>query len=103
MNIDFDGSTKLSKIISLKFKENSVAFLLYPNPAKNSLKVQIPINRKGLTMKIYNLQGQLQWQQTFSNPSPIIQISLNNMASGLYHLVIEENNKRTETLQFIKQ
>lgn len=62
--------------------------LLFPNPNKGTfqLKYSMPFE-----LRIYDLQGRLQFSNTYTQPNPIIQVP--NLVSGVYLYQIVENQR----------
>ncbi len=87
--------------------ESSTSFTLYPNPASDTLHIQIKNNKgddnsafaKAYTYNIYDMLGrQVLFNKTLANNGPI---NVSNLKSGSYLIKIE-NQDSHQTLRFIK-
>jgi hypothetical protein len=66
---------------------------VYPNPSQGDFRIQHP-NLQGVAkISIYNSIGQIIHSQTSTSGS--IECNLNHVASGVYYLQIQDNNKKT--------
>jgi len=74
-------------------------FLVYPNPANNNLFIELS-DYKNSTLEIRNTVGQV-LQNIAVNDSKT-QISVNDLASGIYFVIIK-NDKRNEVRKIIIQ
>ena len=72
--------------------------VLWPNPVKNSLKIQLTnFNSKKISIGLFDLQGR-QILKSLEEPKTNIfikEIHFENIASGIYLLSIQQGNKRT--------
>jgi hypothetical protein len=60
-------------------------FLLYPNPAKNELFVELlQLTNDDIQVSLLNVQGQLISTNTYSSTSDRIKLDVSNLASGVY-------------------
>ena len=85
--MDFDGEYEMSKSISVNWKER-VSISIYPNPAKDDLTVNLPVNAIPQEIYLLDMTGrilhQLDWNQGH--------ISLGNVPGGVYFLRIKMGN-----------
>jgi len=83
---------------------NQYNFILYPNPAGNSISLLEPSMQAGrnqmLHCSIYDATGVLCLQRTIENGGSM---HLNNLAQGIYTILINFGNEETSTVQFVKQ
>lgn len=77
------------------------AFLLYPNPAQNWVKVQSKSSQTFKAVRIYNLQGQLVLEQTYAKPVLETEISLPNLPKGVYQTIIETGETHNEIIPLL--
>jgi hypothetical protein len=77
------------------------AFLLYPNPAQNWVKVQSKSSQTFKAVRIYNLQGQLVLEQTFTKPVLETEISLPNLPKGVYQTIIDATETQRENIPLL--
>ena len=65
-------------------ENNEVAFMIYPNPAKNYVTIE---SAKAADVKIYSVNGQMLSQQTISEG--INTIDLSNLNAGMYFISVD--------------
>lgn len=66
-------------------------FLIYPNPTKNYFNVDLKKNFSGyIDLKIVNILGETVYQTILKQPKN--QISINDMKSGIYSVILENNH-----------
>lgn len=64
--------------------------LIYPNPATENLRVELPNHwTEPITLRIWNLAGQLIYQETISETNPLTIVSLHDWKSGMYLLSLK--------------
>lgn len=85
---DHDGTTTYSKVISLKINCDKTTVLVYPNPVKDFLNINISMvsPRDILTAVLYDATGRLLVKKQLNNGSNTI--SMQKMAAGIYSLVV---------------
>ena len=60
-------------------------FLLYPNPAKNELFVELlQLTNEDIQVSLLNVQGQLISNTIYNNNADRIKLDVSNLASGIY-------------------
>ena len=77
-------------------------FSVYPNPAKNNLKIELGQNIEAYYVTINNVVG----KTVMMLPQPEIDqpIDISNLATGTYFLqVMDKNTKSVSTQKFIKE
>jgi hypothetical protein len=78
---------------------------LYPNPVKDILFINLknPVEKK-LLAQLFNVAGQLIYQQTFDTPGQdeLLQIAFSNYAKGTYILKLDAGNSVHLTKKLIK-
>ena len=84
---DLDGTFHYSNIIALSDKTTSGEILLYPNPATESINLQIPDGLLGQSYEIYNITGQFVKNGTLSGNFNVI--NLEALPQGFYVLLID--------------
>jgi len=104
--IDKDGSTSYSTIISLQSSEAATAASIYPNPAVDITNISIHNISKTQTIKysIVDNAGRilLQSNTLVSIGNTIIPLNIKGLTSGLYHVSIIGETINTQ-LAFIKE
>lgn len=97
--VDFDGQTELHKIISVAFEAN-LDIKVYPTIVENELfivsKTQSLTNA---TIRIYNVNGQVIYNQSNLNTNSI---DVSKLEQGIYFIRLVVGNQRIST-SFIKQ
>jgi Secretion system C-terminal sorting domain len=76
-------------------------FLIYPNPCKEKLQVQVKENTNA-GIKIYNLNGQVVLKTEFEN-TKAIELNVTELISGMYVLEIQTNNTKSKRVKWIKE
>jgi len=84
---NLDGTFHYSNIIALSDKTISEEILLYPNPATESINLQIPASLLGQTYEIYNIAGQFVKNGILLGNYHVI--NLETMPQGFYLLLID--------------
>jgi hypothetical protein len=73
-----------------KFTEDLIA---YPNPASSQIWIEFrEMSKLPIGVAIYNLQGQMVFEQSFGPYQRIIRLEQLNMSSGLYLIRVEDGN-----------
>jgi serine protease AprX len=85
---NFQDALNLALSIPKKIKYE---FDLYPNPANSNFTLTIPESIIGSNIKIYNSLGQLVLEQNIK--SAVQNISIQNLANGIYCYFIDNNEK----------
>jgi len=86
--------------ISLLYNDNSV--IIYPNPVMDIITIDLQkiSDLKNTHISIYNLQGQLLLQKSITQEKT--ELSINNLAKGMY-IVKVYNNNNTMVTKFVKE
>jgi hypothetical protein len=95
-------SATISKILFFTgIEENNIAasISLAPNPANNSLQIVVD-NNKIYSLKVLNVQGELLKSMELSKEA---KLDVSNMGSGVYLIIISDENRNMTTKQFIVQ
>ena len=96
--IDKDGKIGYSQIITLSNKTNSIS--LFPNPAKNTINVVLPLNKK-VTASVLTVDGRTV-QSNINLQQHINTINVSTLASGIYIFKIE-TTEGIKMQRFVKQ
>ena len=94
-NVDMDGSFTYSNIVEVFHPVQETSFSLYPNPAKNTVNINIESKKvQGLDIVVTDLLGKLiikerQFVQSGSNE---LKLSISNLASGNYLIRLKTND-----------
>ncbi|MCF0069348.1 T9SS type A sorting domain-containing protein [Dyadobacter sp. CY261] len=102
--VDLDGTVSYSRIAAVNFSLIDDLVLLYPNPAKTKLKVEVKGLKDGLNISIANSQGTVVLERSFANPGEILLIDgLDKLIEGIYVLMIRDSAGELRSTKFIKQ
>ncbi len=93
--IDNNGSIKYSAIISLNISCTGKSILLFPNPARDQLNVNLTGYRGSIAGRMYNAKGQLVLTKTLINGTNII--DTRKLPVSVYSLVVTDNNGENST------
>jgi type IX secretion system substrate protein/WD40 repeat protein len=81
--------------------ENKLSFSIYPNPASEKITIEYRRSSNEYSYRIVNILGQVvKKKQNISTNK--YEISIVNLNSGVYFIQLRQNNKRIETIKFIK-
>ena len=69
----------------------TLEFSLYPNPAKDIVKIQVPAEMTAIKIEVFDNAG----KQIAMQLSPENTIDVSNIASGLYLITITSNDIKT--------
>jgi hypothetical protein len=98
-DIDFDGNVNWSPIIFADCKNESTQIEVYPNPAKDYIKVITEIDKK-TTLRILSLDGSILKSLTLFSKQTLV--SLKDLVNGVYF--IEINGKTaSKTIKIVKE
>ncbi|MDD2797663.1 MAG: T9SS type A sorting domain-containing protein [Bacteroidales bacterium] len=89
-NVNLKPATGIDEIASDRLR-------VYPNPAREMVKVQVP-NSSYNDVKVINLMGQVLLEQPIS--SPVEQLNISDLKRGMYFIFVSGENKTLKT-QFI--
>lgn len=99
--IDRDGEFEYSKIVSIDFSSSKNHILLYPNPVKDILKINVVSSSTSLSSQavLYDLAGRSVYKRKLSNGSN--EINLGAIPGGFYMLMVTIDNE-TQTYKIAK-
>jgi Leucine rich repeat/Secretion system C-terminal sorting domain len=83
-------------------KKATIEASLYPNPASNTLTVDLTSLHGMVILKLYDSQNKI-IQVKKSAGQAQIQFDVHQLTSGLYTLVISDNNGNTKSIKWIKE
>jgi hypothetical protein len=78
----FLKSTNLKQVQEINYKEPDADIIIYPNPCKDFITLEVTDNSKIKTIEIYDKIGVLQLKIKITDNSP--QFDLSSLASGVY-------------------
>ena len=96
--VDFDGTTKYSSIVSLNFLAD-LKLRIEPNPVQSTLVVQANSSIVGKSYYITNTAGKMVKNGNLTAES----INIATIASGVYILNVEVEGRQFKAIQFVKQ
>jgi Secretion system C-terminal sorting domain len=96
--VDFDGTSTTSNIISIPPKDNAKGIKIYPNPsAASQITLDFAADTEGVA--VVNALGQVVFQQKTGGQNRL-QLDISTWAKGLYFVKTTGN---TEGVKFVKQ
>ncbi|MBX2922351.1 MAG: T9SS type A sorting domain-containing protein [Chitinophagaceae bacterium] len=103
-----DGTHKYTGVKSVRFgSQSSPSLQTWPNPFGNQLNVSFKSNQKAvLTIKIYNMEGQVQVVKTAavnSGSNTIAIAEVNRLTKGIYIVSLSADNGVIASSKIIKQ
>jgi hypothetical protein len=104
--VDIDAKEEFSatRIIHLGKQNDNIRILTYPNPVSNEIRITIPSTwqNKKVVYEMYSSNGLLVNRMEKANSSQTESISVNNLNSGAYFVVVKCNGE-TAQQKIIKQ
>ena len=104
--VDIDGQIKYSetRLIRLGDFQKNATIMMYPNPAKNELRVTVPANWQNTRVdyQIYSTQGQVIKQFTRSNANQTEVLYIDQLPEGSYMLKVT-SERESATQLFIRK
>src|SRR5690606_40502229 len=100
---DANGNTSefgvnVSYTLSVSQFENQMV-RIYPNPVSDKLFIQTPASNK-YHLKLVNTLGQAVLSQNHNSTS--VELDVSDLSKGLYFLNVVDENKKSQTIKFIK-
>lgn len=86
--IDKDGQFSYSEIFSIHTPSNT-SFAIFPNPASNTLHLQLANDAQIITVTIKDLAGKLLLNKEYNLSNNTLDVSLQNIANGTYIVEVE--------------
>jgi hypothetical protein len=78
---------------SINKQENELEMIVYPNPAKESIYIKLNENLSGnCQLSIHDISGRLVSQHNVTDPGMELQLNIENLLQGVYHLSIISDN-----------
>jgi hypothetical protein len=97
--VDVNGQSELSKIVSVNMLNSDKTMSVYPNPVKD--KVTIETNITGnYSIELYDITGKL--LQRHQATQPILQLSTSDLSSGVYMISVTSQAVQ-KTFKIVKQ
>lgn len=76
--------TYAKKVSISDFETETGSLSAYPNPTSGKFEIEIPAEKKEVTIELYNFGGQLVSSKTYSIENGKAQLNLENHSSGIY-------------------
>ncbi len=97
---DADGTYTYSKIIAIQFNKSFVE--LYPNPAYNSVTINLlPLPNVSMLL-LYDVHGKLMMKQSVESNTSIQTMDISKLAAGAYYIIWQQENIK-QVLKVVKQ
>jgi len=80
------------------YNQNNLDLNIYPNPAIDNIAINIRQNNSKITVNIYNLLGELQYNSLLENNT---NVDISNLANGVYIIEVI-NDEEIKKAKFIK-
>lgn len=99
--IDHTGISNYSTTKVLEFKEHTASILVYPNPAKDQLTLELPILMKGTyNVKVVDALGRILIVSTIDEGQLLHQLDIEKLTAGTYVLRVQAPNGSVHTRKF---
>lgn len=99
--IDYTGASNYSMTRALEFKNDNASILVYPNPAKNQLTLELPILMKGIyEVKVVDALGRILILSTIDEGQTLHKLDIEQLIAGTYVLRIQAPNGSVHTRLF---
>lgn len=92
--VDTDGNSSYSPVVTVTFQKDAGRMTAYPNPAKERFRVSLPASIREAVLTVYTSSGAVVHRQAVTNTQSV---SCASWKSGIYYLTIQakENNFTT--------
>lgn len=98
--VDLDGKSEYSKIVSVQVKETLKEIKLYPNPANNQLYIGVPLISGKYEVRITNVNGKLV-KQLLVPGNNSISMPIYDLADAVYFISVSDGNNKYQS-KFVK-
>lgn len=92
--VDMDGKYSFSKVVVIKLTHHFANALVYPNPANNTLTVELKsaLTERGI-LSINDIAGRLLLTKNINAAQNKIQLNIQHLPAGRYFLTIQNSNE----------
>ncbi len=104
--VDFDGNTTYSNVVSVTYHKGGNMIMIYPNPATDRLTVEMhSVKLQTITMQVMDAKGAMVSTNTQALAAGTNQANINisNLSKGVYVLKITEADGTVKHSRFVKQ
>ncbi len=100
LDIDFSnaigGQSILPQLSKLK-----LSFIIYPNPANESVSLEYYLSEGSANLRIMDLMGRLVANYSINSEENIFTFNVKNLIEGVYFIQIDQNDRNLYTNKFI--
>jgi hypothetical protein len=90
--VHYNGGNELSSVVTICIRRNNIV-AIYPNPATNYINVEIQnYSAKNIYVSIFDVTGRRVKEVSLAN-APTQHISVKELKTGFYHMIIYEDYK----------
>lgn len=103
--VDFDGSSTLSNIVTVEINQLDAPMAIFPNPSKGNLNVALPYqDLEMVTVSMYNQVGQKVYETSvMPDANGRFTLSLNGYATGAYSLIVKSKRRAASVSKILLQ
>lgn len=88
--VHLDGTHEYSNIVKINFNIDLTKFLLFPNPAHEQVTIGLlPLRHQAGSIQLYNVYGQLVFEQTWAAFPERVDIDLKAYLNGVYTVFVQ--------------
>ena len=87
--------------LSIKHSD-MILYSVYPNPANETIVIDIPSNQWSSEIEIYDMMGKLVYNSTISSGQNVTQIDISTLPQGIYNVQLNSTGGRAMTKRFVK-
>lgn len=92
---DFDGQFTYSNILQARMQADPNAWSVYPNPGKGTFSLELNPAHNATALMVLDKLGRKVYEQELTREQSLVSLQLNELASGVYRLVVLENGVLT--------
>jgi ELWxxDGT repeat protein len=101
--VDADGKFSYSKIVVIKLNDKNSVLQIFPNPAKNTLNIQVNGDNETATLEITDMSGRKVKEEKIQvNGNTSVSFDITNLQKGTYNLLLK-SKFMYEQKKFIKE
>jgi hypothetical protein len=92
--VDHDGKVNYSQIRSVMFLNKDVDVMVWPNPASESLVIDLGIHEEEGTIKIVSPTGMIIFNQPYTSTVQRVSLDITSLEAGMYGVMVESPNAK---------